>query len=151
MRRSAVLRLVTLGLAWVHTFPLSHHLGAFLRKPEVSEGWKGFGSLVAVGLYLLPVQVQVRGLRALWRRRALLSTVTWTLAAAHAVPLVDHFPKWAASGTWADAWRSAGTAFAIAWFVLPVSQQASLLTAVVRLTRYDATPVQRARVGTHSD
>src|SRR5579859_4304252 len=73
MRRSMLLRAATLVLACVHTFPATKHIAAFWRFPSLSEGWEGFGALFAIGLYLLPLRVQARGLRALWRRRAVLS------------------------------------------------------------------------------
>jgi hypothetical protein len=135
MRRSVLLRGFTLALAYAHAFPASNHLVAFVREPSISEAWKGFGALVAIGLYLLPPRTQVRLLRSLWRRRRLLGAVTWVLAAVHAVPLVEHLPRFLASGAWGDGWRGIGASIAVAWFLSPVPQQAALLAAAARLTR----------------
>src|SRR5438270_7757503 len=104
MKRSMLLRIGTLVLAYAHTFPASKHLAAFVRSPSISEGWEGFGALAAVCLYLLPVRLQIRILRALWQRRRLLSAATWALVAVHAVPALDHLPRFVGSPTWADGW-----------------------------------------------
>ncbi|MGH7439931.1 MAG: hypothetical protein ACRENE_29940 [Polyangiaceae bacterium] len=127
------LRIATLALAFAHTFPARKHLVAFALDPSVSEGWKAFGAAIAVGLYLLPVRLQARGLGALWRHRSLLKAMALGLVAVHAVPLSDHLPRFVASGAWADAWRGMGSALAIVWFVTPVSQQAAVLSALRRL------------------
>jgi len=75
MRRAALLRILTLALAFVHTFPARKHVAAFLAVPSWTEGWQGFGAGLAIVLYLLPVAVQTRGLQLLWRRRATLALV----------------------------------------------------------------------------
>jgi hypothetical protein len=145
MRRSILLRAVTLGLAYAHTFPATHHLGAFLSAPSFSDGWKGFGALLAVGLYLLPVRVQTRGLRELWRRRGLLRAVGWSLAAIHAVPLVEHLPRFVGAGDWSDGWRGIGATIAVVWFLAPVSQQGRLVIAAGRFARLLPAPPSPSR------
>ena len=135
MGRSMLLRVATLALAYAHTFPASRHLLAFVHSPSLAEGWKGFGALFAVAVYLLPVRVQARGLGALWRRRRLLGAATLTLAAAHAVPALDHLPRFLAAPTWGDGWRGIGATLAVIWFLTPGSQQGRLLARVGRLAR----------------
>jgi hypothetical protein len=133
MRRSTLLRVLTLALAYVHLFPAYGHVGAFLRSPSLADGLKGFGAAAAVALYLLPGRLQARGLSALWRRRALLGAVAWGLAAVHAVPAVEHLPRFIGAPSWADAWRGIGASLAMMWFVAPTSQQAALIGAIGRL------------------
>ena len=145
MRRSMLLRVGTLALGYAHTFPATKHLAAFARDPSLGEGWKGFGALFAVCLYLLPIHVQARGLRALWRRRHVLSAVTWTLAAVHAVPLVDHLPRFVGAATWADGWRGIGSAIAVAWFLAPVSRQGALVAALARWADMSRAVLSRVR------
>jgi hypothetical protein len=135
MRRSTLLRVLTLALAYAHTFPASKHLVALWQHPSLDEAWKGIGAAIAVALYLLPVHVQVRGLRALWRRRVLLGVTTSALGIAHAVPLFEHLPRFVATGGWSDACRGLGSAIAVVWFATPARQQAAALSAVARLTR----------------
>jgi len=133
MNRSLFLRCITFGLAFVHTFPARRHLGAFFAHPSLDEAWKGFGALLAIGLYLLPVRVQARGLAALWReRRVALGIGGFVLAVAHVVPAYDHLPKFVASPNWGDAWRGFGATFAALWFVLPLPAQARALTWLAR-------------------
>ena len=60
MSSTALVRLVTWTLAFIHTFPARKHLAAFLVAPSLDEGWKGLGALAAIALYLLPVRVQTR-------------------------------------------------------------------------------------------
>ncbi len=50
MRRPAILRVITLALAFVHTFPARRHLALFIEHPSLAEGWKGFGAALAIGL-----------------------------------------------------------------------------------------------------
>jgi hypothetical protein len=136
MRRTAVLRLLTLALAFVHTFPARKHLLAFFEKPSLEEAWEGFGALVAIVLYLLPVRVQARALTTLWREhRILLRAAGVLLAVAHAVPAVDHLPRLLQSPTWGDAWRGLGSAIAVLWFLAPVTLQRTVVVAVARLGR----------------
>jgi hypothetical protein len=145
MKRSMLLRIGTLVLAYAHTFPATKHLAAFVHSPSLSEGWKGAGAVAAIGLYLLPVRLQLRVLRALWQRRRVLGVTTWALAAAHAVPALDHFPKFLCAPTWADGWRGCGAVLAIAWFLTPVAAQARVLTAVGRLAQVRSEPRARRR------
>jgi hypothetical protein len=136
MRRSGIARVVTLGLAFVHTLPAQKHIAAFVANHSLADGCKGFGALVAVGLYLLPLDVQVRALAALWRRRqTALRVGGLALAAVHAIPAFDHFPRFLADGLWHDAWRGIGSALAMAWFAAPLRMQGRVLGAFGRLTR----------------
>jgi hypothetical protein len=136
MRRSALLRVVTLTLAYAHTFPARKHLAAFVDAPSLSEGWKGLGALIAIGLYLLPPEVQARALVALWQRhKGVLRLATALLAAAHAVPALDHLPRFLEIGGWPDAWRGLGSTAAALWFVAPVPAQATLVSVLGRALR----------------
>jgi hypothetical protein len=128
------LRLTTLALAFVHTFPARKHLLAFFERPSLDEAWEGFGALLAIALYLLPVRIQARGLHALWREHPfLLRAGGVLLAVAHAVPAVDHLPRFVESLAWADAWRGLGSAVAVAWFLAPLTQQRRVIVAFARL------------------
>jgi hypothetical protein len=136
MPRTALLRLLAIALALVHTFPARKHLAAFFETPSLTEAWEGFGALLAIVLYLLPVRVQVRALATLWREhRVLLRSCGLVLAAAHAVPAFDHLPRFFDSFSWHDAWRGIGSALAVMWFLLPVRVQAGLIGALGRLAR----------------
>jgi hypothetical protein len=135
MRRTTVLRLVTFGLAFVHTFPARKHLVAFFEKPSITEAWEGFGALLAIALYLLPVRVQAGALASLWRdHRGVLRVCGVLLAVVHAVPAADHLPQFFASATWADAWRGLGSAVAVVWFLAPLTLQRRVIVAAARLT-----------------
>lgn len=133
MKRSTLVRVLALTLAFVHTFPARGHLAALLERPTIADGWKGFGALAAVSLYLLPIEWQARGLAALWRRRRWLRAAAWSLALVHMVPLLDHLPRFFDSGGWSDAWRGFGACIAVLWFVAPPSQQATVLSTVAAL------------------
>jgi hypothetical protein len=135
MRRAEVVRIATLGLALVHTFPARRHLGAFFQRPGLTEAWEGFGALVAIVLYCLPVAVQVRALTALWQRRPLLRAGGLLLATVHAVPACDHLPRLLAHGGWYDAWRGIGSAVAVLWFLTPWRLQGRAIVAVARSGR----------------
>jgi hypothetical protein len=136
MRHPALLRALTLALAFVHSFPAQKHLAAFARVGTLGEAWKGFGALCAVGLYLLPLELHVRGLRALWReRRMALRVAGAVLAAVHAVPAFDHLPRFVATGDWADAWRGVGSTIAFAWFLAPLRAQATVIATLARIAR----------------
>jgi hypothetical protein len=140
MRRTAALRLMTLALAFVHTFPARKHLLAFFESPSLSEGWEGFGALIAIALYLLPCRVQARALTTLWREHhGLLRACGALLAIAHAVPALDHLPRFVESVTWADAWRGFGSTVAVAWFLAPLTHQRRIIVALGRLTRLHPT------------
>jgi hypothetical protein len=131
MRPIALLRPLTLALAFVHTFPARKHLGAFLERPSLMEGWEGFGALLAIGLYLLPFRLQARALKFLWREhRFLLRALGVLLALAHAVPASDHLPRFAAVPSLGDAWRGFGSAAAVAWFLAPLSVQRRVITTL---------------------
>jgi hypothetical protein len=135
MGRSMLIRIGTLVLACVHTFPATKHLAAFAHSPSLSEGWKGFGALGAICLYLLPLRSQVRLLRVLWHRRRALAVLTWVLAAVHAVPAFDHLPRFLGAPSWADGWRGIGAALAVTWFLAPVATQGRVIAAIGSLAR----------------
>jgi hypothetical protein len=144
--RRAWIRLATLALAFVHSFPARRHLGAFFEHPSLADGWEGFGALVAIGVYLLPPATQLRALRALWRRRKeWLRTAGFVLAAAHAVPALDHLPRLIEFHRWGDAWRGIGSALAVTWFLLPLPLQGRVVARLVRLG--PSTPRNDARRG----
>ena len=141
MRRAALLRILTLALAFVHTFPARKHVAAFLAVPSWTEGWQGLGAALAIVLYLLPVAVQTRGLQLLWRRRATLLRVAGVvLAVAHAVPAFDHVPRFVASPNFGDAWRGLGATLALVWFAAPLRAQARILGWLVRFFRASPGP-----------
>jgi hypothetical protein len=136
MRRSTVVRALTLALAFIHTFPARKHLVAFVSSPSWEQAWEGFGALVAIAIYLLPVGVQSRGLAFLWRRRrGLLRAVAMVLAAAHLVPALDHVPAFVSAPNWADAWRGLGSTLAVAWFLAPLPLQARVISLLGRAAR----------------
>jgi hypothetical protein len=127
--RAALVRVATLALAFVHTFPARKHLAELVVNPGASDAWKGIGALGSVLLYLLPPRVQARALSHLWRRhRALIGVFGIALAAAHAVPAMDHLPRLLGNFTYSDAWRGMGATFAVAWFLTPVPLQARALS-----------------------
>jgi hypothetical protein len=134
--RTSILRGVTLGLALVHTFPARVHLAAFFETPSLADGWKGFGALVAIGLYLMPVRLQVRGLTALWRRQRVLRATAFFLAVVHLVPALDHLPKFLENCRWCDAWRGVGSGLAVAWFLAPAWVQGRIIAALARFARF---------------
>ena len=144
MRRATLLRATTMALAFLHTFPARKHLGLFVAAPSLSEGWKGFGALIAIGLYLLPVSVQARGLHALWRRWPIvLRGLGALLAVAHFVPALDHLPRLMASPSWGDAWRGVGSGMAVLWFATPLAAQGRLIAALARFARLPLARGQR--------
>jgi hypothetical protein len=133
MRNTGWLRAATIVLALVHTFPARKHLAAFVDRPSFTEGWEGFGALVAIALYLLPVRTQARALGALWREhRGALRVLTFLLALVHAVPAADHLPRFLALFDWADGWRGLGSAAAVLWFLAPAPWQARVVVASSR-------------------
>ena len=141
MRRTALLRTLTLALACLHTLPARKHLVAFVAAPSWTEGWKGIGAALAVALYLIPVRVQARALAHLWRRRALALRVAGVvLAVAHAVPAADHLPRFFASFTFGDAWRGIGAAIAVVWFVAPLRAQARVVAALAHFVQPSSLP-----------
>ena len=134
-----VARAALLLLAYVHTLPARKHFAALLVEPSVDEAWKALGAMIAVVLYLLPPRIHARVLGALWtRRRGLLVAGGWLLAIAHAVPALDHLPRFFAEPTYGDAWRGLGSALASAWFVAPLPLQARAVAIVRRLVRPSA-------------
>jgi hypothetical protein len=136
MQRAALLRVLTLTLAFVHTFPARKHLAAFFVAPSLVEAWKGFGALFAIALYLLPVATQARGLTLLWKHRSrALRAAGLALAVGHAVPALDHLPRLIATWTFADAWRGLLSATAVIWFATPLHAQARLLAWLARAAR----------------
>jgi hypothetical protein len=147
MRRNALVRILTLVLAFVHTFPARKHLGAFLQKPSFSDGWEGFGALAAIVLCLLPVGIQIRAIAVLWRkRRAVARAGGVLLAVAHAVPASDHLPRFLESGSWSDAWRGLGSGLAMVWFLAPLSLQARVIAALARVARPSAAPARASQL-----
>jgi hypothetical protein len=135
MRRLAWLRTLTLALAVLHAFPAKAHLAAFFATPSWTDGWKGFGALCAIALYLLPPTYQARGLHFLWSRHpSALRVAGFVLAVAHAFPATDHLPRFFAAGAFGDAWRGAGAAIAIVWFLLPLRVQGRCLGSLARLS-----------------
>jgi hypothetical protein len=140
------LRIATWALAIVHTFPARTHMAAFFEKPSLADAWKGFGGVLAVGLYLLPIGVQARTLTALWRQhRSLLRAGALLLVLVHAVPAFDHLPRWLASGGWGDAWRGVGASLAVAWFLAPPSAQARAVRALAHAARGGRLALSTAR------
>jgi hypothetical protein len=131
MRRAALIRVLTLALAFLHTLPVRKHLVAFVAVPSWTEGWKGFGAALAVALYLLPPKVQARALQHLWKQRAsALRAAGVVLAVAHTVPAADHLPRLIASANFGDAWRGVGAAVAVLWFATPLRAQARALATL---------------------
>ena len=148
MRPALLLRLSTFALAYVHTFPARKHLVAFYERPSWMEAWEGFGALLAITLYLLPVSVQARALTALWQeRRYVLRACGLLMALVHAVPAADHLPRFIAAPGWADGWRGLGSTLAIAWFLAPLPIQAIVIASLARLGRL---PRVRARSRKHT-
>jgi hypothetical protein len=148
MRRTAVVRVATFALAFVHTFPARNHITAFLGRPSFAEGWEGLGALAAVGLYGLPVAVQARMLAALWRRRrAVLRAAGLLLAMAHVVPASDHLPRFFESGRWYDAWRGLGSTLAVIWFLAPLPLQGRAIAALARFANIRRFPPVGERSG----
>jgi hypothetical protein len=136
MQRTAVLRLATFAMAFVHTFPARKHLVEFFARPSLEAAWEGFGAVIAIVLYLLPVRVQSRVLTTLWREhRVLLRASGVLLAVVHAVPAADHLPRFVETLTWGDAWRGFGSAVAVAWFLSPVTLQRRVVVALSRVGR----------------
>ena len=136
MHRKALVRCLTAAMAFVHAFPACSHLAAFVAAPSITEGWKGFGALLAVALYLLPVDVQARALFRAWRdRRGVLRVGGLVLAAAHAVPAWEHLPRFLQHPDWHDGWRGLLSTTAVVWFLTPVPAQSRALAALSRLAR----------------
>jgi hypothetical protein len=136
MSRLALLRVATLALAFVHTFPARSHLAAFFEAPCFADAWKGFGASIAVVLYLFPVRVQARGLALFWRsRKTMLRGLALLLVAVHAVPALDHLPRFIQSARWEDAWRGVGAAIAMLWFLAPPWMQARAFRALAILVQ----------------
>jgi hypothetical protein len=126
-------RALTWLLAWVHSFPALKHLRALVITPSLSEAYKGIGAAVAVILYLAPTEWQARMLGRLWQRRhSVLTLASLVLVATHAVPALDHVPKFFDDPTWADAWRGFGAAFAVLWFTVPTPMQARAIGVLAR-------------------
>jgi hypothetical protein len=136
MSRLSILRVLTLGMAFVHSFPACRHIGLFVEAHSLSEGWKGLGALVAIGLYLLPVDVQARALATLWNGyRTPLRIVSMLLIVAHAVPAFEHVPGFVHLPSWSDFWRGFGALAAIAWFACPQPAQVKVIARLGRLAR----------------
>jgi hypothetical protein len=150
MHRSALVRLLTLVMAVVHTFPARKHLAALVAAPSVTESWKGIGALAAIAFYLLPVRMQARIMASLWRdHRWSLRAAGLMLAAAHLVPAWDHLPRFVAAPSWYDGWRGLLTAAAVVWFVVPLPQQAVALAALARIGRIATLAVSRTEPLVH--
>jgi hypothetical protein len=129
MASTALLRSATWTLAIAHSFPARNHLAALIEAPSFDEAWKGLGALVAIVLYLLPVRVQARALTALWSNcRGVLRTSALVLVVVHAVPALEHLPRFLSSGSWGDAWRGIGATLAVLWFLAPLRAQARIIS-----------------------
>jgi hypothetical protein len=132
-----VVRMLAWLLAWGHSFPAVKHLRALVAAPSLVESYKGLGAAAAVALYLAPTEWQARVLVGLWRqRRSFLTVASFALVITHAIPALDHVPKFLDDPTWADAWRGFGTAAAAVWFTLPTPIQARVLGLLARRNRY---------------
>lgn len=129
---TSALTLLSFGLAFVHLFPARKHLALFFETPSVGEGWKGLGAVAAIVFLALPRARQVQLVTTIWRRRRLASALGFVLAAAHAVPALDHLPAFLASPTWADAWRGLGSSLAVLWFASPVRAQSQAIALFAR-------------------
>lgn len=128
MKREHFFRVATLLLAYVHTFPALRHLGEFLTQPSWQEGWKGFGALIAVIVYLIPPLEQARAMRALWnRRKTALRVAGMVLSVGHLVPAFDHIPKFVEAPSFHHAWRGFGAGLAAVWFLIPLQAQMRLM------------------------
>lgn len=128
--RLSLLRVVLAVLAVAHVYPARRHLGLFWAEPSVGEAWKGFGPLLAIALFCMPVAWYARGLRALVRRRVWFFAISGVLVAAHLVPATDHLPAFLAHPSWADGWRGLGSALAAAWFISPLGVQGRIVGAL---------------------
>ena len=118
--------------AFVHTFPATKHMTAFLTQPSWSEGWKAWGSVFAIVAYLqTPDRIARLVFRCWQHHRGVLVVAGWLLALVHSVPAADHLPRLLAAPNWGDAWRGSGALIATVWFVAPIGMQFS----VVRLVR----------------
>lgn len=127
-----LLRASTLVLAVAHSAPASKHLAEWWVNPSFTEAWKGFGGLLAMVVYLMPVAWQAHLLGELWRRyRRSVLVGSAVLMAAHAVPAWDHLPQFFLEPSWAQAWRGFGSALAVVWFALPFETQARAVSALV--------------------
>jgi hypothetical protein len=122
--------MVLVGLA--HSLPASKHLALFLGSPSLAEAWKGFGALAAMAIYLLasPSAVAAALLAVHRRSPRALSVAGLLLAAAHAVPALDHVPAFLAHPSFADGWRGFGSLAAALWFIAPLPAQARALGAL---------------------
>jgi hypothetical protein len=142
-RKALAVRLVTLGLAFAHLFPAKKHLALFVAHPSLGDGWRGFGALMAIALYLLPPTTQARLLVGLWTRaRTTLRIAGLVLAAAHAGAALEYLPHLRHTLAWSDAWRGIGASIAVTWFVLDVRLQARVLSRLQTLAL--AAPSPRA-------
>ena len=128
--RLSPLRVVLALLALGHTYPVRRHLALLWTEPSFGEAWKGFGPLIAIIVFCLPVRWYANGLRALLKRRALLCAGTAALIAAHLVPATEHVPAFLAHPSWADGWRGVGAATAVVWFILPLAVQGRIVGAL---------------------
>jgi hypothetical protein len=64
------------------------------------------------------------------RRRGALRALGVGLAAAHAVPALDHLPRFIGAMSWADGWRGIGASLAVLWFATPLPVQARVIHAI---------------------
>ncbi len=108
---------VRLALAWLHTFPARKHLAELAVAPSLDEAWKGLGALMAVLVFLLPIDLARRALRSAGRWTGVLTTSLLVLAIVHLVPAMDHLPRWVVRPSFSDGWRGLGAAAATTAFL----------------------------------
>jgi hypothetical protein len=134
--RGEAIAVVGAVLAFAHTFPATRHIGLFLREPGLNEAWKGFGSAIAVLVFLASPRKLARIIGRLWtERQALAKVLAYALVVAHMVPALDHVPRFVAAPNWADAWRGFGAVLASAWWTLPVPAQGRVIARATRAFR----------------
>jgi hypothetical protein len=125
-------RVLTLGLAALHTLPLRHHFADWLSRPNLSDAWKAIGAAIAIALLAAPFKLQARMAQLAWNRKGVLVTLALVLVVAHLVPAADHVPKLIAPPNVGDAWRAIGSCAAVAWFAAPRGAQLALVRLLHR-------------------
>lgn len=134
--RPLALRALLVGVAAMHLFPIVRHAPLFLAARSLGEAWKALGPIVAIGVLLVAPPTLMRAATRGWRRhRVAFVATTCALAVAHAVPALDHVPRFLATPCWGDAWRGFGASIAAVWFAIPAATQALLTVGLVRAAR----------------